>query len=643
MTLHRNPFRIRASQTAVSDEEFLLFFSSGVLGMLPKENEDLWSKLTVFRSAAGGGKTSLFRVFTPGVLNVAHSLKRHDNVKETINNLRALNALDESGPTRLGILLEVGKDYATLASTLERTNDFTAIIALLNARLVLATLRAVTTVMRLPYPAGLEHISISSADQDSSDIPSEGSALDAQDWASDIETRVLNCLDSLGPPDTRTLRGHADLVALDWIREAKFLGPDGQCAPTARLVMLDDLQNLTASQRRTVLDVLLNYRKPLGLWVSERLQALDSSSLLTAGVQAGRDYADVIHLEEKWRHQFRGQFRKFASDIAQLRASKAIGFEGRDLNAYIEDGLVGANWDRRFREAESRIRNRLHDRVGSHPRYQNWLLELEGPHGSAWESALNARMLEVLMERDLGKPQHSFDFDEALPVELIDERQDSAVRSVAEFFLATEEKFPILYGLDQLSAVASANVEQFVALAGDIFEEIISSVVISGQEATARLSAERQEEILRKSINARWKALPRNTPNGYQAVRLLEAVGTYCYAQTFRPNAPYAPGVTGIAISMADSERLVRARNEQPSSELGILAATLGACVAHNWFEVQFDGKQGYKNWLKLYLNRMLCVQFGLPLGYGGWREQSLGELARWVERGKSAIAGRVR
>jgi len=34
-----------------------------------------------------------------------------------------------------------------------------------------------------------------------------------------------------------------------------------------------------------------------------------------------------------------------------------------------------------------------------------------------------------------------------------------------------------------------------------------------------------------------------------------------------------------------------------------------------------------------MYLNRMLCVHFGLPLQYGGWREKRLADLQGWLSR----------
>jgi hypothetical protein len=35
-----------------------------------------------------------------------------------------------------------------------------------------------------------------------------------------------------------------------------------------------------------------------------------------------------------------------------------------------------------------------------------------------------------------------------------------------------------------------------------------------------------------------------------------------------------------------------------------------------------------------LYLNRLLCPHFGLPLGYGGFKEKKLKDLATWLDPG---------
>jgi hypothetical protein len=62
----RNPFRLRRAESIDTDATFLGLFEPGILDVIP---EDRWCEnVHVLRSAAGGGKTTLLRLFTPSVL-----------------------------------------------------------------------------------------------------------------------------------------------------------------------------------------------------------------------------------------------------------------------------------------------------------------------------------------------------------------------------------------------------------------------------------------------------------------------------------------------------------------------------------------------------------------------------------------------
>ena len=60
MRPHWNPFRSRSTEQQRDVRSFLRNFGAGVLEMLP---ETLWDRPLVIRSAPGGGKTSLMRLF----------------------------------------------------------------------------------------------------------------------------------------------------------------------------------------------------------------------------------------------------------------------------------------------------------------------------------------------------------------------------------------------------------------------------------------------------------------------------------------------------------------------------------------------------------------------------------------------------
>ncbi len=63
----------------------------------------------------------------------------------------------------------------------------------------------------------------------------------------------------------------------------------------------------------------------------------------------------------------------------------------------------------------------------------------------------------------------------------------------------------------------------------------------------------------------------------------------------------------------------------------------LSSLIVHNLVTPRLDYKNKGREYVVFYLNRLICVHFDLPLGYGGWREKSLRELAEWVEHGSSA------
>ncbi len=207
-------------------------------------------------------------------------------------------------------------------------------------------------------------------------------------------------------------------------------------------------------------------------------------------------------------------------------------------------------------------------------------------------------------------------------------------------FLSRECGIPYYFGRDRIAALSSSNIEQFVDLSGDLFEEIISASVLRRGER--QLSAERQQAILRAVTDRRWNSIPRGASRGHAVLRFLENMGALCVDETYKPTAPYAPGVTGIGISMVDRDHLVSGAGFGPSTTLKVVREVLASCVAQNLLEPRLDRKNKGERWLVLYLNRLLCLRFGLPLGYGGWRPRRLNQLGAWIDKTGSTARGRL-
>jgi hypothetical protein len=235
--------------------------------------------------------------------------------------------------------------------------------------------------------------------------------------------------------------------------------------------------------------------------------------------------------------------------------------------------------------------------------------------------------LEILIERDIRKKQLTLGFDR--PVSELEQRENSSVRNAAELFLAAESGFPYYFGSDCVANLGFQNVEQYLRLAGDLFEESLSAALI---DRSPVIPAARQEHLLTRACETRIKELPRRA--GRDVLRFVESVGQYCKFETYRPNAPYAPGVTGIALSMTDRERLLNNEVLAASQSYKRFAEMLAAALSQNVFRAILDHKVKGGRYMVLYLNRIICVRYRLPLHYGGFKEKPLEELVGWLARG---------
>jgi len=625
----RNPFRLRASEHIESDTTFVRLFGPGMLDLL-KSNDGL-DRLRILRSAPGGGKTTLMRLFTPGPLLTLHSFRLQEDCKELYQRMSELGGVADVGPQLLGVMISCDRNYAALADMgLDPIRQLRTFFALLDARLMMAALRGALTLKRLNYPADLDRLEIVKSENAECPpgirLPCNGS--DLYNWAKKLENSICDALDSFGGLNDSTIIGSDRLFTLKLLSAGNL-----QCAGTPvadrLLIMLDDVQKLTRSQRQGLMDMVVNLRINTGIWLAERLEALSFSDLVSQGAIMGRDY-EYTYIENAWRERPK-QFEKLALNIAQRRADQATEVETQSFSGALEMSLDDTRWQPKYEEALALVKNRVKEMDAKSGRYSAWVSERERLEGTPRQQAIAWRMLEILIEREERKNQGSFNF--ALNVQDLEAKDDSSLRTAAELFLSWEFKSPYYFGSTTLTRLASSNIEQFLWLAGDEFEEVTSASVINPKEV-ARLSPERQEAILRKASQFLWDEIPRRLPRGRSARLLLESIAEFSNWQTYRPNAPYDPGVNGVAISMQDRERLMDPNYVVKFPNHGRLAEILAAALANNFLEVQLDYSVKGDRWMILNLNRLLCVRHKLPLNYGKFREKTLDELSGWMERG---------
>ncbi len=635
----RNPFRLQHSESIETDVEFLNLFEPAVLDILPPDASK--GHPLFIRSAPGGGKTSLLRVFTPSILLTLLQHYDVDQYHEVFTKLKSIDVISEKKIQILAIMLSARRTFPSLDELgLTETRALRLFLALLDARILIGALRSALSANKLQYPESLKLVSIDALPDGPSipglDLPCNG--VKARKWAENLEQTVCGSIDRLVPPDTLDIFGHDELHSLR-ILDAGALKIDKKPPAQRWLLLLDDVHKLTRGQRDNLRTTLIEQRSVTSIWISERLEALSRNEHLGNGALEGRDYMQIVYLEDGWRKR---QFEHASMAIADRRVRIASDVTSGALpidsfSAILEDNLDDSEYSRTFDAALSDVKKGVENLAKENPAYKVWLEKLTDNSGSREEELISWKVIEILIERDLRKSQQSFDF--FIPQEL-EERNKSSVRTAAKLFLAKKFDLPYYYGPSCVANLGFNNVEQFLRFSGDLFEEALSTRLISGRSV---LHPRRQEKLLLKACEARIMDLPRRAQNGRDVLDFLNAVCRYCEYETYRPNAPYAPGVTGIAISMSDRDKLLDPLFLKLKPIHARFAEMLSTALANNIFRANLDQRVKHGNYMVLYVNRLVCVKYHLPLQFGGFREKPLNVFIDWLNNGyKAPVSGEL-
>jgi hypothetical protein len=564
------------------------------------------------------------------VLLSLHAFRANDDLKELYQRMNALGVLDENGPRLLGVFHSCARNYATLEDLeFEPARKERLLFGLLNARIILAALRSAIVLHRLDYPADLRRVTISTdaIRELGPTFAVDATGEDLHRWASGLESAVCDAIDSFGGTDIKSVPGSDTLSSLALLKCGALL-LDAKPIAQHVLLLLDDVHHFTHRQRSRVLKVISDLRTGIGIWLAERFEALTPDEMLSSGTSEGRDYEGAILLEQYWREHDR-KFENLLMSVADKRASAAMDVEVTSLDSCLQASLDGSEWQIIYEAAIPVIRARVSKTIGGRSRFSAWIESQETQAGTAREQAISWRVMEILIHREIKHDQKSFDFPLA-PNSLV-ERSDSQLRAAAELFLSQEFDLPYYFGTHKLANLAFWNIEQFMRLAGDEFEEVVSSRVVRKDPT---LDASRQDQLLRAASLSLWNEIPRRAKNGEKVLKLLDSIGRFCKQRTYEASAPYDPGVTGIAISMEDRNSLQNREFLAKNPQFSLLAEVLASAIANNLLEARLDYKVKGSAWMVLNLNRLLCVNFDLPLNYGGFKERPLHDLYGWMMTG---------
>jgi hypothetical protein len=622
----RNAFAIRTSETSSPDEVFSRYFAPEVLGILPP---DLFAtSALVLRSAPGGGKTSLLRIFTPGpLLQVIRNRKMapHD---EIYRSLAQLGVVEEEWPLVLGILVPCASGYSEIGPQLDESKSRGLFRALVNARTVLRTLRALCTLYELEYPRGLQAISCDYTRKDLFDdgpVPRSADLAVLRTWAEEIESRCFAQLDAVGEAGSE-LPQHPQFDAVLWLSQITFR-IHGRLVGARPVVMFDEVHRLRPWQRSLLYRELLDHRYGASVWFAERTYVINPSELLTGAIPR-RDYEEV-RLEQAWFNAKPKQYVNFVTSIADRRMAQ-MRADLESFGDYLSNSVTDHATQDKVAKALPRLEHKVRELASVTTLFDDWISAASVMQDEPFAKAIEWTRIGILIAREKQKIQPSL---ELMPFseEDLDAKTSSGVQAAAERFVCTEFGIPYFYGIERVVRLSSYNVEEFLQICAVLYEHIYAQRIVRPRGGgPVSVSAKTQNDALGKLAQKRLRELPRLFTLGPQAQRLIESIGQMCREKTYEPTAPYAPGVTGIALSSQDRETLVQAGRDGPGNPYFELASTISSCVGQNLFEVRDNLRQDNKVWVVLYLNRLFCAHYDLVYQVGGWQRVSLRRLQDW-------------
>ncbi len=626
----RNPFTLRSAENIENELTFLKLFGSGVLEILPEDS--FLNKVLIFRSGPGGGKTSLLRLFRPESLN--EIFNNGVAYKDLHESLEKFSVLSEKGPDILGVYLRLS-DYAAFQD-LNISNEKKAkyLFSLIGSRLILKMLAGILALKKLEF-SDLEKIKIEKPTEEEylQNLPLPCNGKQLYEWASSLEQNICGVVNRFdySPDESTPLFENLEHVYAMMPKNIKF---EDQRIVSKTLIMLDDLQHLRKHQRERLVEQVTKARYPIAIWFAERLEALDLNDMIP-GIY-GREY-QTVYLEEYWEKSRGRAFETFVRSISIKRAQFAnLDFDFSSLHQHLQESIDNTEFAPRLKEIINQMKEKLQKLSLTTSMFDEWIQDEEKKSiQSPLNSAIDWKSLEIKIAREQKSVQKKLFED--MPLKVDEDDESSKLKATSEFFLHSEYKIPYYYGFSRIAKVSTANVEQFLEMTAELFEEIISQLIKSKKNEI--LSAEKQETVIKKIAKRHWDRITKKNTNGREIEKFLISFKEFAREQTLQPNAPYAPGVTGIGIKKSQFDKFTDPKDQEKYPELKTLVDVLQVCLSQNYLKARYDAKQGKKaeegkekdSITILYLNRLLCTHFGLPIGQGGWRYKDTDELCEWI------------
>ena len=623
----RNPFLIRTAEQSESDDQFLNLFSENVLDILPEDGS--WNRYLPILSAPGGGKSSLLRLFTPRVLSSIVNSRHQPEFTDLVSKLTRLDAIGGEGAQLLGVLVNCKEDYNRLPYLGVGDAELKGLFgALMHSRLALLTIRAALQLTGHIYPSDVSVLRFEPRSDEVMRRP-DARTITGEDLflsARKAEQNIVDSLNSLvpGPPSL-----DEDLSFNDFFQllNTHRIVIDGGLAPKHILLMFDDAHLLDDRQRDLLVEELERHDQcAFASWVAMRLRALRPPTIISEEVRPNREGFKPIQLDDLDLRK--KNIEPWLLDVAERRISRAE----PELTSFA--GCLSDSLEAEFNsktlsvvvESERALAYELARPFGQ--LYNEWLSgkDLEVSALSLYDQAVRWSQLQVIMQRRIQNLQGEFTFT-PLPYDQI-ANSTSNTLEMATIFMLSRNKLPYYFGVKQIAQLGSGNVDQFLSLSGSLYDLLLNMGRLGRNRRQLPPSA--QHRLIVEESHSYVGGLHSRVPYGQDVANLVNGIAQLSQQETWRPNVPITPGVTGISIQNSERKALVSAA-QQPESDERRLVNALASAVAHNVLSLRQTKRQRDEDRTIFYLNRLICPMLGLPLGFGGYKPRKVPDLMEWL------------
>lgn len=612
--LPKNPFNSLYSEMIDSNQTFLsLFDESHILKTNNEEDtfitEEMFSKTVFFSSALGGGKSSTFHFFSPGVLETIVQSK--EEFLDYYALLERLNVIVGGKNRLLSVNVSLARNYEIIDDIYENGKRTQAFFALLNVRVLKEALKSILVFNRANNDA-LDLVSFAEVPEELTGVfRREWTGRDYYDWACYEENLICEELNNLG--DLKGIHFIHNYLSVIQLFEANNIKFNGDTFADKVLFMFDDIHRLTQLQKQALRESLFVVRARVGVWLAQRTYGLGDEEVLGLDGTYGREYI-TRRFEDYYMHI--GKAEKSFQIIADRRAKIAQDITVASFQSCIAESI---DWER-----DKESRKKLEKAYADLEQLLNlYLLPdeidfLKSRSSTLIDLTITLRTAKIFIDRKLNRQQLTLEAFFLAPSkeELQKSLEDNSLRSVALYYLCIEYDLPFYFGMQKLCSLAFNNVYQFLSFAGAIFERRLS-YRYHAKKNSAVVSASEQDSIIHSVAKKKWEELSVIFANADRVQSFLRNIANIGIVTRDVGTASYSGGTyTGIGIKEALFMELIK--------ENGEIRTTLSQCVSNNLLRKQ-DIRQGNKdeNVVVFYLNRWICAFFNLPIAYGGWKSCS--------------------